>query len=170
MASPHSPSSPLDADADGDGDAPSPAPLPAVAPPAPAALDTDAVTAAQRRLDELAVLMYTYVGVVQRDAPPASRAPDETEEEATDAAARLALSARAPEYARDILRASRAVGEALERIDEEVGSTDGGVREGLIKADEEGREVGESMKAEAEKARSLLESVRKTIAATETGV
>lgn len=155
------------------GDPGSPAALPAVEAPsaAPAAGSVDAVTFAQRRLDELAVLMYTYVGVVQRDAPPAARAPDEADVAREDAAAREMLCQRAPEYAADLVRASTAVGEAVGRVEKEVlaggGADEAAVRERLVRADERCAVVGNEMKAEAARVEVLLGRVREAIAVTE---
>jgi hypothetical protein len=162
-----------------DDDAPSPTsptagetppPLPAVAEPTPADASIDAVTATQRRLDELAVLMYTYVGVVQRDAPPASRAPEDAEEAAADDAARAALAVRAPEYARDIVRASQAVADAIARVEAEIGDDVDVVRAELAEADRVCVAVGEELKREAGEVDVMLQRVREAISVTEQDV
>lgn len=146
----------------------SPAGASSPASPAKASPPTDAVTAAQRALDDLAVLMFTYVGVVQRDAPPASRAPDDQEEVAGDEAARSELAARAPEYAAEVLRGGEAVRRAVERVALEVEG--GREREEMLRAEKESVCAGEGMAEEVGKVESLLERVREVICKTEQDV
>lgn len=141
--------------------------------PAPASADmknadtTDAVTAAQRALDALAVSMYTYVGVVQRDAPPASRAPDDQEETPADESARRDLAARAPEYVAEILQASDAVAQSIERVREEVEGDGEQQRKALLEAENASVEAGKKLKHESRAVESLLERVRHAICLTE---
>lgn len=56
----------------------------------------------QKKLDEIGVMFYTCVGVMQRDAPPAARAPDEADETANDNAMREELAQKAPDFATQI--------------------------------------------------------------------
>jgi hypothetical protein len=139
----------------------------------------DAVTCAQRRLDELAEMLYTYVGVIQRDAPPSARAPDEVEEVPADDALRNELLAKMPEYARDIVRASSDVNRAIDRIAEEVeaeivdedvareaaNSCENSSRQRalLLKADEESIAAGIGLRNEANRADKLLSQIRDAI-------
>lgn len=64
--------------------------------------DVDSLSQLQRKLDDLGVMFYTYVGIMQRDAPPAARPPDENDEIQSDEIMRKELSEKAPEYAKDI--------------------------------------------------------------------
>lgn len=64
--------------------------------------EEDALTRLQKKMDELGVMFYTYVGIMQRDAPPISRGPNDVKETVADEAKRKELAARAPEYAKDI--------------------------------------------------------------------
>jgi hypothetical protein len=51
-------------------------------------------------------MFYTYLGIIQRDAPPSSRAPDEIDEIPGDEASREELRQKIPEFVLDILRTS----------------------------------------------------------------
>lgn len=60
------------------------------------------MTKLQRKIDDIGVMFYTYVGIIQRDAPPAARPPDEADEIPNDAAMVKKLTENTPEYAKDI--------------------------------------------------------------------
>ena len=62
----------------------------------------DPLTQMQKKMDELNVMFYTYAGIMQRDAPPIARGPEESRQIEVDEIKRKQLVARAPEYAQDI--------------------------------------------------------------------
>lgn len=62
----------------------------------------DPLTQMQKKMDELNVMFYTYAGIMQRDAPPIARSPEESRQIEVDEIKRKQLIARAPEYAQDI--------------------------------------------------------------------
>lgn len=64
--------------------------------------DVDSLTQLQRKIDDIGVMFYTYVGIMQRDAPPVTRPPEEADEVANDEQMRKELAEKAPEYAKDI--------------------------------------------------------------------
>jgi Sec-independent protein translocase protein TatA len=145
-------------------------------------LAVDAVTSAQRRLDELAEMLYTYVGVIQRDAPPSARAPDEADEVAGDDALRADLLAKIPEYARDVVRASGDFSKAIDRIakdvEAEIGDAEGETGEVgeanagrqralLVKAEEASVSAGSQLRHAANGVENLLAQVRDAISKTE---
>ncbi len=74
----------------------------AESPPPDAEAEIDSLSQLQRKLDDLGVMFYTYVGIIQRDAPPTARAPDESDEVQNDEAMRKELAEKSPEYAKDI--------------------------------------------------------------------
>jgi Sec-independent protein translocase protein TatA len=125
-------------------------------------LAVDAVTSAQRRLDELAEMLYTYVGVIQRDAPPSARAPDEADEVAGDDALRADLLAKIPEYARDVVRASGDFSKAIDRIAKDVEAEIGDVE-----GEEASVSAGSQLRHAANGVENLLAQVRDAISKTE---
>lgn len=130
-------------------------------------LPLDAISAAQRKLDDLAVMFYTYTGVIQRDAPPAARVPDEVDELPADEAARADLASKIPEYANDIVRASADMSAAIDRIAKELELDDEKMRASLSCADDDSVQAGLELKKAAEHAESLLGRVRGAMSETE---
>lgn len=133
-------------------------------PAAEAEPDTDSLTQLQRKLDDLGVMFYTYVGIMQRDAPPEARAPDEADEVANDDAMRKELAEKAPEYAKDVVRTSKEIDELIAKVESDLALAGGDEKAALVTADAESVAAGEGLDEAAAAAAKLLADVRGVIA------
>jgi hypothetical protein len=131
------------------------------------ASELDALTETQKRLDDLCVMFYTYIGIIQRDAPPSSRAPDETDEIPGDEASREELRQKIPEFAADILRTSGDIDAAAKRIADEYEADAGDERRILAAADEDSASAGVELSTAGKNLTQLLFRVRDAIYETE---
>ncbi|KAI0560397.1 Mediator complex subunit Med21 [Gracilaria domingensis] len=127
----------------------------------------DDLSRLQKKLEELGVKFYECLGVLQRDAPPTSRAPDEKEEVANDEAARKRLASQIPEFATDIVKCSRDVDALIDVIEGKMKQQEGQERSLLDTANFESNQAGEEMVDAVDDAQKLLTSVRNLIAARE---
>lgn len=127
----------------------------------------DDLSRLQKKLDDLGVMFYTYIGILQRDAPPITRAPDETDELPADAKMHDQLSKKAPEYAADIVACSREIDQVISEIDAKMLQQDGKERTLLDNANYESVQAGEEMTEAVDDAQKLLASVRDIITARE---
>lgn len=128
---------------------------------------SDDLTRLQGKLDDLGVMFYTYLGIIQRDAPPTERAPDEADEEAGDEQMREELMTKAPGFAESIVSTSMEIENIIDSIDSRMKMYRGKERELLDTANYESRKAGEDMNEAAEKANKLLASLRQAISARE---
>jgi hypothetical protein len=129
--------------------------------------EQDPLTETQKRLDDLCVMFYTYLGIIQRDAPPSSRAPDEIDEIPGDEASREELGQKIPEFALDILRTSGDIDAAANRIADEYEVDAGEERRILAAADEDSACAGVELSAAGKNLTQLLCRVREAIHETE---
>lgn len=128
----------------------------------------DDLSRLQKALDELSVQLYTCIGIIQRDAPPIARPPEEADEAAADEVERQKLLAKVPQFARDVVARSRAVDAVITDVEARMKEFEGKERTQLDTANFESRQVGEEMTEAADDAQKLLASVRDIIAARET--
>ena len=63
---------------------------------------SDSLSQLQRKIDDIGVMFYTYVGIIQRDAPPTERASDKADSLANNQKLRKELAEKTPEFAKDI--------------------------------------------------------------------
>jgi len=129
--------------------------------------EMDDLSRLQKKLDDLGVMFYTYIGILQRDAPPIARAPDETSDLPSDNTKREELAKKAPEYARYIVQCSREIDEEIAEIDGKMKEQDGKERNLLDNANFESMQAGEEMTEAVDDAQKLLSSVRDIITARE---
>jgi hypothetical protein len=129
--------------------------------------ELDALTEAQKRLDDLSVMFYTYIGILQRDAPPSSRAPDEMDELPADKAVRAELRTKIPEYVSDIVRTSREINTSAQRIADEYEADAGEERSVLAEADADSMSAGTELSTAGKDLTRLLHRVRGAIYETE---
>lgn len=127
----------------------------------------DDLTRLQGKLDDLGVMFYTYLGIIQRDAPPTERPPDEADEVASDQKLREELMTKAPGYAESIVATSVAIENIINNIDAKMKMYRGKERELLDTANYESQKAGDAMNEAAEKANKLLTSLRQAISARE---
>lgn len=127
----------------------------------------DDLSRLQKRMENLGVMFYTYLGIIQRDAPPVSRPPDEADETANDEAMRKELAEKTPSFARDIVQCSRDIDALINEIEGKMEDLDGKEREILDTANFESVQAGEEMTEAVDDAQKLLTSVRHIIAARE---
>lgn len=133
-------------------------------PAAEDAPDADSLSLLQRKLDDLGVMFYTYVGIIQRDAPPEARAPDEADELPNDEAMRKELAEKAPEYAKDVVRTSAEIDALIATVEADLALAGGDEREALRMADAESVRMGNGLAEGAEGAQRLLADIRGVIA------
>lgn len=127
----------------------------------------DDLSRLQKRIEDLGGMFYTYLGILQRDAPPMDRAPEEIEEKPNDDAARKTLAEKTPEYARDIINCSRDIDRLIRQVDGKMKLQEGKERVLLENADHESRQAGEEMTEAVDDAQRMLSSVRDLISARE---
>ncbi|CAN8076071.1 unnamed protein product [Agarophyton chilense] len=127
----------------------------------------DDLSRLQKKIEELGVKFYEYIGVLQRDAPPISRAPDEKEELVNDEAARNRLASQIPEFASDIVKCSRDIDALVNAIDSKMKQQEGQKRPLLETANYESNQAGEEMVEAVDDAQKLLTSVQNLITARE---
>ena len=130
-------------------------------------VETDDLSQLQKRLDDLGTMFYAYLGILQRDAPPIERTPDEKDEVTRDVTTRTELNNKASEYAKDIIRCHRDITSIITEIDNKVKIHAGRERNLLDTANFESIQAGEEMTEAVDKAQELLTSVRHIISARE---
>lgn len=128
----------------------------------------DDLSLLQKSLDELGEKFYTYIGIIQRDAPPISRPPEELDEVAADETARKELLTKTPGFAREIVAGSRAIDALITSIEQKMSTLEGKEESLLESANFESRQAGEEMAEAVDDAQKLLANVRDIIAARET--
>lgn len=124
----------------------------------------DNVSRLQAKLDDLGVMFYTYLGIIQRDAPPSERPPDEAEETENDRKARAELDEKTPQFAKSIVQTSVAIEKIINDIEVQMKMFTGKERDMLEAADFESRQAGDEMTEAADEASKLLASIRQVIA------
>lgn len=127
----------------------------------------DDLSRLQGKLDDLGVMFYTYLGIIQRDAPPSERAPDEADEVANDQKAREELTAKIPGFAKSVVQTSMEFEKIIDEVETKMKSHTGKEREMLDTANYESRQAGDEMTEAAESATKLLSSLRQAISARE---
>lgn len=127
----------------------------------------DDLSRLQSKLEGLGVLFYECVGVIQRDAPPTSRSPDEADQIAADNKARALLASKTPQFAQDIVRANREIDALLAEMQSKAAVNNGNERQLLDTANFESVQAGDDMTEAVDDASKLLTSVRNLIAARE---
>lgn len=127
----------------------------------------DDLSRLQKRIEDMGVMFYTYLGILQRDAPPTARAPDEKEEMARDEASRKQLATKIPEFAKDIVQCGREVDSLIDHIDGKMKQQEGRERTLLETANFESMQAGDEMEEAVDDAQKLLSSVRDLITARE---
>lgn len=130
-------------------------------------IDTDDLSHLQRKLDDLGTMFYAHLGILQRDAPPIERTPEEKDEITTDVTTRTELNNKATEYAKEILQCHRDITSIITQIDNKVKIHAGRERNLLDTANFESIQAGEEMTEAVDKAQELLTSVRHIISARE---
>lgn len=129
----------------------------------------DNVTQLQSKIDDLSVMFFTYLGIIQRDAPPTGRHPDEKDEELeSDQAMRKQLAEKMPARARDIVCTSREIDALLVEIEAKSKAYVGKEHALLDNANFESAQAGDEMTEAVDDASKLLTSVREIISARET--
>ena len=128
----------------------------------------DNLSRLQKRMEELGVMFYTYLGIIQRDAPPVTRGPEEADEMQNDTVSRAELVAKLPGFAKEIVQCSRDVDTLVDGIEEQMTEIEGKERELLDAANFESAQIGEEMSEAVDDAHKLLESVRQITSARET--
>ncbi|PXF50000.1 hypothetical protein BWQ96_00160 [Gracilariopsis chorda] len=127
----------------------------------------DDLSRLQKRVEDMGVMFYTYLGILQRDAPPTARAPDEKEEMANDEASRKQLANKIPEFAKDIIQCGREIDSLIDHIDGKMKQQEGRERTLLETANFESMQAGDEMEEAVDDAQKLLSSVRDLITARE---
>mmetsp|Transcript_9205 Transcript_9205/g.27724 ORF Transcript_9205/g.27724 Transcript_9205/m.27724 type:complete len:155 (+) Transcript_9205:87-551(+) len=129
---------------------------------------TDPVTILQQKLDEFSVMMYSYVGILQRDAAPVVAPKVEGAEENGDEQTKATglskeeLQKQAVEFANNIVKAAVEIDERIEVVDSEVESQIADIESRIKAADEQARSAGKELKLASSSVRSRLDTVRKT--------
>lgn len=113
-------------------------------------------------------MFYTYLGIIQRDAPPVARPPDEADEVANDVVVRKELAEKTPGFAKDIVQCSRDIDGLIDEIEQNMTTIEGKERELLDAANFESVQAGEEMNEAMDDAQKLLSSVREIMVARET--
>lgn len=124
----------------------------------------DNVSRLQAKLDDLGVMFYTYLGIIQRDAPPSERPPDEAEENGNDEKARAELNEKTPGFAKSIVQTSVEIEKIINDIEVQMKLFTAKERDMLEAADFESRQAGDEMTEAADDASKLLASIRQVIA------
>lgn len=124
----------------------------------------DNVSRLQAKLDDLGVMFYAYLGMIQHDAPPSERPPDEAEEKGNDEKARAELSEKIPGFAKSIVQTSVEIEKIINDIEVQMKLFAGKERDILEAADFESRQAGDEMTEAADDANKLLASIRQVIA------
>lgn len=127
----------------------------------------DDLSVLQNRLEDLGVMFYTYLGIIQRDAPPVSRLPDEADEAANDALVRNDLHQKAITFANDVVKCSQHVDALITRVEKKIHAIDGKERQLLDAANFESMQAGEEMIEALDDANKLLNRVRHVMVARE---
>lgn len=128
----------------------------------------DDLSRLQKGLDELGVKFYTYIGILQRDAPPITRPPEEADDMPADEVARKELLAKTPDFARDIVKSSRDLDALITGMEDKMKAFEGKEITLLDSANFDSRQAGEEMSEAVDDAQKLLSSVRDIIAARDT--
>lgn len=127
----------------------------------------DDLSRLQSKLDNLGVMFYTYLGIIQRDAPPKSRPQEEADELVNDAKKRETLKKETPGFAKQIVQASCEIESLISEIDAKVKAHSGKERDLLNNANFESVQAGEEMTEAVDDANKLLSSMRDAISTRE---
>lgn len=127
----------------------------------------DDLSRLQKYLENLGVKFYSCIGVLQQDAPPVTRSPEEAEEVTSDDNMRKQLATKTPEFARDIVQTSRKIDNVITEIEAKMAALQGKERTLLDTANFESVQAGEEMTEAVDNAQKLLANVRQIIAARE---
>lgn len=127
----------------------------------------DDLSRLQSKLDDLGVMFYTYLGILQRDAPPIQRPPEEADEIPNDDKMRNELREKVPTFARDIINTSREIEMIIADVDKNVRAHAGNERHLLDSANFQSMQAGEEMSDAIDEASKLLTGIRDIIAARE---
>lgn len=117
----------------------------------------------QNKLEDLSVMFYTYIGIIQREAAPINAPQNPTSPE--DPAQQLAINV--PQYARDIITCNRDLAKIIDDIDAKMTAQAGQERNLLNGANFESIQAGGDMSEAVDDAHKLLSSVRDLISARE---
>eukprot|EP00177_Eucheuma_denticulatum_P007196 GFKZ01013089.1.p3 GENE.GFKZ01013089.1~~GFKZ01013089.1.p3 ORF type:complete len:143 (+),score=24.26 GFKZ01013089.1:216-644(+) len=128
----------------------------------------DDLSRLQKRLEDLGTKFCSCIGVLQRDAPPATRPPEESEEIPNDEIMRRQLETKTPEFARDIIQTSRDIDAIITEIEGKMALLQGKERTLLDTANFESLQAGDEMTEAVDDAQKLLTSIRQITAARET--
>ncbi|KAJ8906535.1 hypothetical protein NDN08_003028 [Rhodosorus marinus] len=124
--------------------------------------ETDSITEFQQKLDEFAVMMYSYIGILQRDALPAGSSDKDVKVEDLKLREdrRKELEQQAVEYATNIVKTAEDVDDTITNIEKEVENTAEGIEIGIREANEVSKQVGVKLKSKSERVRQTMESIR----------
>lgn len=127
--------------------------------------DEDSLSQLQRKLDDIGQMFYTYVGIVQRDAPPSGRGADDGGDQSGDAAQRAELFSKIPDYARDIVQTSKDIDATIDAIEAEMRELPPTAEKPAIeRADADSLAAAKQLEEAAVDANRLLADVRDVIA------
>lgn len=129
--------------------------------------EIDDVSRLQAKLDDLGVMFYTYLGIIQRDAPPSERPPDEADERTNDQKLRDELREKTPGFAKSIVRTSVEIEKLIDDIQIKMKTHSGRERQLLDTADFQSKQAGKEMIQSVDNATKLLTSIRQAIAVHE---
>lgn len=133
----------------------------AVGPSSNAEAENDTLTEVQRKLDDIGIMFYTYVGILQRDAPPSARAPDEADEIKNDSLARAEIAEKVPDYARDIITTHQELNLLIDKL---VVPTPEIEKSDLERANAESLAAAVDLDAASKEAATLLADIRHVVA------
>lgn len=122
------------------------------------AADDDSLTNLQVKLNELGEMFYTYLGILQRDAPPRN-ANTSAQSKGSNNPSNAELLASIPEFAQDIVATSREIDAVIDTVEKDfstVTTLDADIRA----ANAVSKKAGEVLLAEKNHANSLLADVR----------
>lgn len=127
----------------------------------------DDLSRLQTKLDDLGVMFYTYLGILQRDAPPTQRPTEEADQVANDEQMRKELRDKVPIFARDIVNTSREIESIISDVDKNIHAKAGNERQLLDSANFQSSQAGEELSETVDDASKLLAGIRDVIAARE---
>lgn len=127
----------------------------------------DDLSRLQTKLDDLGVMFYTYLGILQRDAPPTQRPTDEGDQVGSDEQTRKELREKVPTFARDIINTSREIEKIIGDVEKNIHAKAGNERQLLESANFQSIEAGEQLSETVNDASKLLAGIRDIIAARE---
>mmetsp|Transcript_16696 Transcript_16696/g.34313 ORF Transcript_16696/g.34313 Transcript_16696/m.34313 type:complete len:183 (-) Transcript_16696:2260-2808(-) len=128
----------------------------------------DTLTRLQMALDDMAMKMYTYVGILQRDAPALDGAGGDggVGNEADLAAAagkRAELAKQAEEYATEIVRTHRTIRGLIEKVRSSIEDKEALEEELLSQGAQDSSSVGVELSVETSEVENLLARLRASL-------